>query len=60
MNPNVRLQLNATYTLWDYSSNFGSSSVGGSANGSGNNSPGQGNSISNDEIAFAARVGFSF
>ena len=60
MNPNVRLQLNATYTLWDYSSNFGSSSVGGSPNGSGNNSPGQGNSISNDEIAFAARVGFSF
>ena len=60
MNPNVRLQLNGTYTLWDYSSNFGPSSTGGSANGSGKNSPGQGNSISNDEIAIAGRIGFFF
>ena len=60
LNPNVRLQLNGTYTAWDYSSNFGPSSTGGSASGSGQNVPGPGNNISNNEVAFAARAGFFF
>ena len=55
LNPNIRAYFNAIYTPWYYSSNFSSS-----ANGSGVGSPGQGNSISNDEIAFTARLQLFF
>jgi phosphate-selective porin OprO/OprP len=60
MNPNVRLMLNGTYTAWDYASNYGPSSTGGSVNGSGNNVPGVGNNISNNEVGFAVRSQFFF
>ena len=59
LNPNIRAYFNVIYTPWYYSSNF-NSSAGGSTGGSGNNSPGQGNSISNDEIAFTARLQLFF
>ncbi|NBU68836.1 MAG: hypothetical protein EBS49_04340 [Verrucomicrobia bacterium] len=55
LNPNIRAYFNAIYTPWYYSSNFSSS-----ADGSGVGSPGQGNSISNDEIAFTARLQLFF
>ena len=60
LNPNVRLMLNGTYTAWDYSSNYGPSSTGGSVNGSGNNVPAPGGNISNNEVAFATRAQFFF
>ena len=60
LNPNVRWMLNGTYTAWDYASNYGPSSTGGSVNGSGNNVPGVGNNISNNEVGFAVRSQFFF
>jgi phosphate-selective porin OprO/OprP len=60
LNPNVRLMLNGTYTAWDYSSNYGPRSTGGSVNGSGRNVPAPGGNISNNEVAFATRAQFFF
>ena len=48
LNPNIRTYLNATFTPWDYASNFN------------NTSSGTGISLPNYEFAIATRIGFFF